>query len=243
MKKKLFEIIHSMFITKKCIICNEPISHRQKEPLCEDCAEYLEELLETKCKRCAYDREYCLCLPPLIKQIYHGVAVWAVFYNADTNNPINNIVYQIKQNGYYDAIDFCTDYIMKSLISVCKIHNINYSEYEITYPPRKKEGVIEYGFDHTERIARSLGKKLGLKVVNTIKNKGTESQKELEKQQRLKNAEESYDIITSAEVANKKFFIVDDIMTTGATLFACAKKLYANGASAVIPVTYAKDNF
>ena len=240
---KLSEIIKRTFITRKCIICGELISYDEKEPFCEKCSELWESQVNIKCKRCSYDREYCMCLPDKVKSISHGVAVWSVFYDSSSENQMNNIVYTIKRQGYRDSIDFCAGEIKKRLLYICNLHNINISEYEITYPSRKRSGISKYGFDHVKRLAHALSAKLGIKSVRLFANCGKEDQKELNKRERLKNAQKSYKIINAQYVSGKKFFLVDDVMTTGATLYACANLLYENGAVDVIPVTYAKDNF
>lgn len=240
---KLSEIIKRTFITRKCIICGELISYDEKEPFCEKCSELWESQVNIKCKRCSYDREYCMCLPDKVKSISHGVAVWSVFYDSSSENQMNNIVYTIKRQGYRDSIDFCAGEIKKRLLYICNLHNINPSEYEITYPSRKRSGISKYGFDHVKRLANALSAKLGIKSVRLFANCGKDDQKELNKRERLKNAQKSYKIINAQYVSGKKFFLVDDVMTTGATLYACANLLYENGAADVIPVTYAKDNF
>ena len=240
---KLSEIIKRTFITRKCIICGELISYDEKEPFCEKCSELWENQVNVKCKRCSYDREYCMCLPEKVKSISHGVASWSVFYDSSLGNQMNNIVYEIKRQGYRDSIDFCAEEIKKRLLYICNLHNINPSEYEITYPSRKRSGISKYGFDHVKRLANALSAKLGIKSVRLFANSGKDDQKDLDKRERLKNAQKSYKIINAQYVSGKKFFLVDDVMTTGATLYACANLLYENGAADVIPVTYAKDNF
>ena len=80
-------------------------------------------------------------------------------------------------------------------------------------------------------------------MICTLVNVGETEQKGLSKDDRALNAAESYEYIENSIGENKNIFLVDDIMTSGATLYACAFHLYSAGALNVVPVVFAKDNY
>ena len=61
--------------------------------------------------------------------------------------------------------------------------------------------------------------------------------------ERRRNAQGAYVLKKNFENKYKKYFLVDDIITTGSTLVFCSRLLHEAGATDVIPVTYAKDNY
>ena len=222
-------------------MCGEPMSHDTKIPFCDDCIKIWEEYLDEKCNMCGLDRFECHCVPKMIRKI-NSVAIWSIFYCSNHEEP-NSLIYSIKTGERKKTIDYFTDLMKRTLIAKCMANKIRYKDYVITFAPRQYKGIRKFGHDHAEMLAKSLGKKLGIKVVRMLENNSKVQQKKLNKSERVENAFNAYEYIEGSLEGKRKVFIVDDIMTTGATLCACAFLLYENGAKDVIPVTLAKDNF
>ena len=66
------------------------------------------------------------------------------------------------------------------------------------------------------------------------------AQKELDAASRLKNAKKSFSLRKNTDAVGKKFVIVDDVITTGATVRACEELLYSAGAASVFVISIAK---
>jgi predicted amidophosphoribosyltransferase len=62
----------------------------------------------------------------------------------------------------------------------------------------------------------------------------------LSRSERWKAVHGAYDTLDGATVDNIRILLVDDVMTTGATLDACAKTLKKAGASKVLALTVAR---
>ena len=239
---KFTYLLRRLFITKKCVLCKEPISYDTSEPFCDECIAHWKALTEIKCHKCGYKRNECSCLPNQIRQFSKYGAAWCVFYEGKTYSAINNLVFRLKREYNKDMIDFCATQMAKSIKLLCSRHGLNYKEYIITYAPRRKKGKIKYGFDQSKKLAYAISKILGIEVENCIINEGQDEQKGLSKELRRENAQKSYSVYKKSQIKDKKYFLVDDIMTTGSTLKTCAHMLLNLGANDVIPVTYAKDN-
>lgn len=82
-------------------------------------------------------------------------------------------------------------------------------------------------FNQSEIIAQELSKKSGKPLAKIIqRKKRTAYQAGLSAQERIKNVKEAFVCTYQAqEYKNKKILLVDDVMTTGTTLKACAKVL------------------
>ena len=92
------------------------------------------------------------------------------------------------------------------------------------------------GFNQAELLARALGEEMNLPVCLLLKKqKKTKDQKSLNKNQRIKNVAEAFAVEESEwpENAPESVLLLDDVMTTGSTLSACANVLKARGVKSV----------
>ncbi|MDZ7816807.1 MAG: phosphoribosyltransferase family protein [Planctomycetota bacterium] len=90
------------------------------------------------------------------------------------------------------------------------------------------------GFNQAELIARKVAKLTGmqLRAEALSKVRNTLDQASLHRKSRLTNVLDAFKA-SEELVANAKILIIDDVMTTGATLHECAKALKFAGASDV----------
>jgi ComF family protein len=85
------------------------------------------------------------------------------------------------------------------------------------------------GFNQCAEIARGIGQVLNIRVVNALRKTEEQStQTNLDRWQRFKNV--SYQFETAIELPDPGHaLLIDDVMTTGATLAACGQTLLAEG--------------
>lgn len=96
------------------------------------------------------------------------------------------------------------------------------------------------GYNQSEQFAIGLSSVLEIPVVIALeRTKFTQTQTKKSRLQRLDNVEEVFSMTSDLSIGNKSIMLVDDVMTTGATLCACANVLLANGAKNVDLVTIA----
>ena len=112
----------------------------------------------------------------------------------------------------------------------------------MTYAPRRRRVEKKYGFDQSKLLAKEIGRQLSIEVKPTLINKGKRAQKLLTKEERRKNAQASYFLKKNLNLSGKTVLLVDDLITSGATMKAASELLYKVGANDVIPVAFAKDN-
>lgn len=110
----------------------------------------------------------------------------------------------------------------------------------IAWVPRSQKGRLSQGFDHMERCAKALGKKLGVGAKPLIvKRSGSGEQKTLGSKQRQENAERSMKLAKRVNLTSKVIVLIDDIITTGASVNAASKLLYDGGAEQIIVLSIA----
>jgi len=107
--------------------------------------------------------------------------------------------------------------------------------------PLHKSRYRERGFNQSEIIAEEISKITNVPVLkNALKRKkNTKDQTNLSPQQREENVSGAF-VVTQPEMVNdKRIILVDDVITTGATMNECAQMLKQAGAEKIIGMTIA----
>jgi competence protein ComFC len=107
--------------------------------------------------------------------------------------------------------------------------------------PLHKSRYRERGFNQSEIIAEEISKATGLPFLKDMlkRKKNTKDQTNLSPQQREENVRGAF-VVTEPEMINgKKIILVDDVITTGATLSECARMLKQAGAEKILGMTIA----
>lgn len=112
----------------------------------------------------------------------------------------------------------------------------------VTWVPLSKKRKKKRGYDQAELLARDLSRLLGLDCRAILyKNKDTKAQSlTKDRAERKTNIKDVYSVFDSVYIRDNRILIVDDIVTTGATLSECCSVLKKAGASSVTAVTFAK---
>jgi ComF family protein len=111
----------------------------------------------------------------------------------------------------------------------------------VTWAPLSKKRLRKRGYDQAKLLAEQVSKAFQIPLVSTLeKIRDTKAQSTLSAEQRAENVKNVYRLAKGCSVAGKRILLVDDILTTGSTLSACAKVLLENGAEQVDCVTLAR---
>ncbi len=101
----------------------------------------------------------------------------------------------------------------------------------------------ERGYNQAELIAKGISQSTGIPLRTDIvrRKRHTQTQTQLNLEQRQANMEGAFEVnhAPSASVAGRTLILVDDVITTGATIESCARELRKAGASAVIAASAA----
>ena len=98
------------------------------------------------------------------------------------------------------------------------------------------------GFSAAEILAESVAERAGLKVSRRLvhMSRATEKQGKLSITKRRKNMIGAFELSKKADVAGKTVLIIDDVMTSGATVSELAKRLKKAKAKAVYVAVLAR---
>lgn len=107
--------------------------------------------------------------------------------------------------------------------------------------PRGRKGRAEYGFDQAEFLCAELSRCLAVSVSPVIKRHlGGKEQKKMDRRNRFRNIRHLFWVSDVSAVRGKCVLLVDDIVTTGASMAACTELLQKAGARAVIGLCMAQ---
>lgn len=229
LKELLKEIFYPKDLT--CSVCRrESFSSNW---ICDGCKAIMPYNNKSICGHCGratpYAVEYCdYCKD---KQTYVDLARSVYEYE----EPVNLLVQRLKYGGEkYLAECFAKE--MQTLY----FKSVGYADC-IVFVPMTDKRKRERGYNQSEELAKALSKLIEVPIESDVlvKTKDTDSQVGLERRERLKNVKGSISLRNRALIKDKRVMIIDDVMTTGATLEVIAEKLKDAGASEVVAITVA----
>ncbi len=173
-----------------------------------------------------------------------GAALWAVYYTAGTRlSTQNRIIFRLKERGDIRTVKFAARELAGVLISEASFILPGGAEHEnavITWIPRSYGAVVRYGFDHMKRTANALAGLLELEACPLLcRSIFTGEQKRLGRKARMDNAVRSMYVSEKYAFSGKTVVLIDDIITSGASLHAASELLLSAGAERVIAVCLA----
>ena len=110
----------------------------------------------------------------------------------------------------------------------------------VTWVPMSPAKQRRRGYNQSQLLAKVVARCLGLPAQGLLTGtRETATQHDLARAERFANVEGAYEALPGA--AGKRVLLVDDILTTGATLMACAQALRQAGAVSVTGLAAAMD--
>lgn len=221
---KLTELI----FPPKCLLCGK-VTHG--EYLCNDCIEKYKTICDKPCNICGRPQADCRC--------HHIAGVDTEIHVFEFDEGISRkLIYSLKHKNSRRLREFLAIECKRALISA--ITNIGgFSECVLTYVPRSRESIDEYGFDHAKELCKIISRLTEIPMQTLfVHGKSSQKQKELTAQERRDNAESAYSGAKNVK-APYKVIIVDDVTTTGSTISSCAKIAKALGAEYIASLTVA----
>lgn len=216
--KYLFECLESVIYYNdlKCVLCGEDVS--SEKYLCNNCIKNIK-----NCK----DEYY-------VQRDNINIRFYCVAYYSRS---IKEMIIRLK----YRKDFLCGEALAGLMYDFIQKNNITFDE--ITFVPMRKQEIKRRGYNQSEFLARQISKNVNVSTKSyLIKKSKTKDQIGLNGEKRWDNLKNAFDVIDTCNVKNKKILLVDDVFTTGATGFYCARNMIINGAKDVIVLTVAKSS-
>ncbi len=151
---------------------------------------------------------------------------------------VRTMVLDYKFNGHIWLKDDFTDWIEAALRGRFDANAVDI----VVSMPLSVAHRIDRGYNQCAYLAEGLARRIGRDCVSGVlaSKGGRLRQSGLGEDARRENARDKFYVRDSSLVSGRTVLVVDDIMTTGATLSDCARALKAAGAWRVWCVTLAK---
>ena len=222
----LFGFKH-LFFPDLCPACRAPILIKEA-PICAMCTFYLERVDEEDI------RTSMRKLPEAQNAFGHIFALWQ-FDKAGT-------VQKIHQNLKYKNRPYHGIWLGKLMgrTFILPLHPLDKPDIIIPIPLHKRR-LLERGYNQSDLLAQGLSEVSGIPFsTEALTRRGyTQTQTGLDRTERLTNVSHAFTTINEHKVQDKHVMLVDDVLTTGATLYAASIPIREAGASTVSAITLA----
>ena len=113
-------------------------------------------------------------------------------------------------------------------------------DYMVVPVPTASSRIRHRGFDHGDYLAMKIARRLGLKKMKVLARIGQSRQVGAERSVRLAQLSGQHAVRYPELIKGRNILLIDDVVTTGATLRATAKALRAAGSARVDALVFAK---
>ena len=234
--KKIYDKILNIFFPKdiKCLFCGRDIN--EGELYCDDCAKNAPFNNGKRCLLCDEQifGEGDVCEECKHRHNYFDRILSPMKYESEAVGAVK----RLKQNrGLYLAPKMAK--LMLKRLQEEKL------SFDLIIPvPLFEKSLKARGYNQSELIAEQLSKMLNVPMNNSalIKIKSTHEQKNLPFAKRKNNIIGAFKVADKKAIFKKSILLVDDVVTTCATVNECAKVL-KKYASKVYVVSFARTNY
>ncbi len=136
---------------------------------------------------------------------------------------IQNLVHEFKYRGNKEVGIFLGEMMGTSLQNTNRFNKI-----EALVPlPLYADKEHKRGFNQATVLCNGISEIMKVPVItgNVVRKRFTETQTKKHRTERWKNVESSFEINNTAQLTGKNILLVDDVVTTGATLEACGLEI------------------
>ncbi len=197
--------------------------------VCAACGESLLKDEETVCLKCRY------LLPktgyelnpdnPLAQTFYGRVkfhAVTACFFFAKSGK-VQHLIHELKYKGNKEAGVFLGQQLGDTIKDAPLFQGIDYLIPVPLHPKREKQR----GYNQSLMIAKGINEVTGIPIGDKylIRAVNTATQTKKSAEERYKNVKDIFEVRFPEELEGKHVLLIDDVLTTGATLESCAHQL------------------
>lgn len=218
----MIERLISLLAPHTCLVCG-------KEGLivCDACAHDTFNRLADRCYKCkALTIDSAVCRR-CRQKVRH---VWVV---TEYENVAKKLIYEYKfarakaaASVIAEQLDTRLPYFDRSTI--------------VTYVPTASSRVRLRGYDHAALIARHFSERRGLQCTALLARTGQERQVGSGRTARYAQASRDYEVVSIKTAKDQTILLLDDVLTTGATIESCGALLKRAGAKQVVAAVFAQ---
>ena len=222
------------FLPQECPVCGGVPADGSANMFCKDCLQMLHFVKAPVCPGCGGELSGILELCP---DCLHapGKRKWKKAISLFVmEGAVKEVIYRYKYRN-------CTFLAAPlALLASEKLAENHFSADWITYTPLHWTRYFLRGYNQAELLAVEMGKYSQIPVAGLLKRvKYTRQQARLKRGERIRNMRNAFKAVDPEKIKGKKILLIDDVLTTGATLSSATEELLKAGASEVYVFTLA----
>ena len=236
MSDRLRKILGTLVLPSRCLLCGKESG--EGYPLCEPCRQSfltgrlaglsLEGRMPDRCDRCGR---------PLISAIERCIECRETNALSAIDRVLPLFFYSAEAQALLTAWKVAGMRGFSAVFAECLARVLTRTEGAVAVPVPPRPGKLrDRGWDQIEDIARFLEVRHGIAVSRCLERRSAVQQKKLGRLGRLTNMRGAIAVKEKAAVP-QTVIVIDDLMTTGATLEACADALKTAGCGKVYGLT------
>ena len=198
--------------------------------LCVVCGNRLTVTEETLCSKCYLhlprtDFDHDLYENVMAKLFWGQIAIekaTALFYY-EPHAETANILYELKYKNHPEIGVVMGRMMAKDLMRSGMFEGID----AIVPVPLARKRERERGYNQSLELAKGVSEVTGLPIYNKVvkRTKFMGSQTQRGRWERNENVEHVFELVDGDSINGKHLLLIDDVVTTGATIIACAQKM------------------
>ena len=234
-RRTFLQTLGYLIYPNRCAFCDELIP--MSKTVCDRCAAELPRITGKVCKKCGCERKYCKCG----KALAFDRAV-APFYYAE---PFNRGLLKFKTNRENWRAEVFAAYMAETAKEAYAGERIDFAARVPDHISRINDKVrgprLGAGKSPNATLAKAVCAEFGLELKDGViryYSDDSQSQRARDLNERHANVFGMFEIADEGcELFGRNVLLIDDVLTTGATLSECAKMLKLHGADSVFCVT------
>ncbi len=210
---QFFKDIQHIFFPNICVGCDNILTSSEKH-LCAFC---LHQLPTT---------QFTLNNDKTITKMFYGRlqlenATALLFYTK--KGIVQKLIHQLKYRGNQEIGSFLGAWLGKEMFQSKLYENIDF----IIPVPLHSKRFEQRGYNQVTTFGKQLSKELKVPFVNNIliRKRATKTQTNKIRLDRWNNKEELFFVTDQNQFMNKRVLLIDDVITTGATLEMCCNEI------------------
>lgn len=231
---RIIDVFVDFFFPNVCVICGKN-TNNTKSSVCHTCIQKIDYIKSSHCVTCYQPLPdggaHCWQCK---RTKYHFEIIIAV---GKYTGILRELILKFKEK------DFLKENLGEILLNALKSNlNIDKIDYIVPVPLSKKREFYR-GYNQAMLLAEYISGKTGKNIIvnNLIRVKNTKAQYELNREERLLNLKDVFELKEPRFFKNKSIVIIDDIATTCSTLEECSRVLKKSGAKNVYGLVLARD--
>ncbi|NCQ58919.1 MAG: ComF family protein [Flavobacteriales bacterium] len=209
----ILENLANLFFPKRCLTCDETLQESEK-------------LLCTFCLHDLPLANYTAVEGNQVEKSFYGripLTAATALLLFTKNSKVQQLIHQLKYKGFEEIGTYLGDWLGEELV---KSGRFKSTDMVIPVPLHPKKLKIR-GYNQVEKFGKSLAKQLHAQYVDDklLKITTTESQTHKHRSERVSNVNEIFVLADTDYFKNRQVLLIDDIITTGATLESCCREL------------------